>query len=67
MGNRAVDLEALGYNVVFAFEEAIGFMVGNCVHDKDGISSLLVLAENASRIYEENGTLYKLLQHIYEV
>lgn len=38
IGNRAITLESEGYDVPFAFEEAIGYMFG-VVHDKDGISA----------------------------
>lgn len=41
IGNRAIDLEGEGYNVPFAFEEAIGYMFP-VVHDKDGISAATV-------------------------
>lgn len=35
------ELEAEGYDVLLTYEEAIGYMVGNTVYDKDGISALL--------------------------
>lgn len=35
------------YTVLFAFEEAIGFMLGQVEHDKDGISAAAVFAELA--------------------
>lgn len=41
IGNRAIELEEKGYNVPFAFEEAIGYMFP-VVHDKDGISAATV-------------------------
>ncbi|KAF5108273.1 hypothetical protein DV453_002403 [Geotrichum candidum] len=41
IGNRAIDLEKEGFNVPFAFEEAIGYMFP-IVHDKDGISAATV-------------------------
>ena len=33
--------------MLFAFEEAIGFMMGQAQHDKDGISAAAVFAELA--------------------
>lgn len=41
LGNRAIELEAQGYNVIFAFEEAIGYMFPG-IHDKDGIGAMLM-------------------------
>jgi len=47
LGNEALKLEAQGYTVLFAYEEAIGFMMGQIEHDKDGISAAVVFAELA--------------------
>lgn len=48
MGNKSCDLLAQGKKVLFAFEEAIGFMCGTNVLDKDGISAGVVVAEMAA-------------------
>lgn len=44
IGNKAIELEKSGYNVPFAFEEAIGFMLPP-IHDKDGISALVLFLQ----------------------
>lgn len=39
MGNKALELMEQGKRVLFAYEEAIGFMVTPTVLDKDGVSA----------------------------
>ena len=39
MGNKSHELMRAGQEVLFAYEEAIGFMFGITVLDKDGISA----------------------------
>ena len=39
IGNTALHLEAEGYDVIFGYEEAIGFMIGSTVRDKDGVAA----------------------------
>ncbi|RMZ95523.1 Glucose 1-6-bisphosphate, partial [Brachionus plicatilis] len=53
--------------VIFSFEEAIGFMCGTNVLDKDGISAEAVASEMAVYLKEkENKTLNQQLDWIYE-
>ncbi|CAH1777659.1 unnamed protein product [Owenia fusiformis] len=66
MGNKAVDLMKEGKKVLFAFEEAIGFMCGTEVLDKDGVSALSVIAELAVWLVEKNSTLKQQLDSIYQ-
>jgi len=53
MGNTAYELEKKGKKVLFMFEEAIGFCVGDVVFDKDGISAAAVFAEMATYLKAE--------------
>ncbi len=42
LGNRALDLEGKGRKVLFAYEEALGYMIPDVVYDKDGISAAAI-------------------------
>eukprot|EP00958_Prasinococcus_capsulatus_P015295 scaffold1628_cov407-Prasinococcus_capsulatus_cf.AAC.22 len=55
LGNRAASLEEQGYIPLFAFEEAIGFMFGTILKDKDGISALAVFCEMANHVRQHYG------------
>lgn len=44
IGNKAIALKDQGYDVPFAYEEAIGFMF-NIVNDKDGISAAIIFLQ----------------------
>ena len=50
MGNRSAELRKEGYDVVFSFEQAIGFCLGDVVKDKDGVSAAAVFAEMAGQL-----------------
>lgn len=65
MGNKSIDLMQNGKTVIFAYEEAIGFMCGSCVLDKDGISAGVRLAELAAYLDTQNSSLYQKLKEIY--
>lgn len=67
MANLAVELSAKGMETLFAFEEAIGFMVETTVLDKDGISAGIRLAELAARLYMDGLTLSDQLIRIYQL
>lgn len=66
MGNRSIELEAQGKKVLFAFEEAIGFMVFTAVLDKDGVSAAAHLATLINYLTEHQLTLSKKLGEIYK-
>lgn len=42
LGNRALELEGKDEKVYFAYEEALGYMFPDIVHDKDGIAAAVV-------------------------
>ncbi|SCV01000.1 LAME_0G13388g1_1 [Lachancea meyersii CBS 8951] len=45
LGNEARVLEKAGLYVPFAYEEAIGYMFSDVVHDKDGVSAAIVFLQ----------------------
>ncbi|PBC27809.1 Glucose 1,6-bisphosphate synthase [Apis cerana cerana] len=58
MGNKTIELEKMGKIVLFAYEEAIGFMCGSKVFDKDGISAGMHIAELAAYLETMGLTLH---------
>ena len=53
MGNRSEELRDQGYDVVFAYEEAIGYCCGSVVNDKDGVSAAAIVAEMVLKLRKE--------------
>ncbi|KAF0690105.1 Aste57867_18499 [Aphanomyces stellatus] len=66
MGNETQKLRDAGKTVLFAFEEAIGFCVGDLVKDKDGVCAAAVFAEMAQQLKKQGLTAHAHLQHLYE-
>ncbi|XP_014286651.1 phosphopentomutase [Halyomorpha halys] len=67
MGNRSYDLiNKEKKEVLFAFEEAIGFMCGTAVLDKDGVSAAVTISELAAYLYKNSETLTDKLAWIYK-
>lgn len=66
IGNTAMDLEKQGLDVVFSYEEAIGFTIGDIVKDKDGVSALGFFAEWAVQLYKRGITAYQYLEELYQ-
>ncbi|XP_022091573.1 glucose 1,6-bisphosphate synthase-like isoform X2 [Acanthaster planci] len=66
MGNRADELTKQGKMVLFAYEEAIGFMCGTEVIDKDGVSAAALMGQLAAYLASSNITFTEKLQEIYQ-
>uniref|UniRef100_A0A8C1GW23 Phosphoglucomutase 2-like 1 n=1 Tax=Cyprinus carpio TaxID=7962 RepID=A0A8C1GW23_CYPCA len=67
IGNRIHELKKTGKEVIFSFEESIGFLCGNMVLDKDGVSTAAVVAEMAAYLHTKNLSLKQQLINIYEI
>jgi len=65
MANLADKLKTDGKKVLFAFEEAIGFMCGTVVLDKDGVGAAIRVAECVNYLASQNQTLVDKLKMIY--
>lgn len=68
MGNKAFSLKQQDSRnvVLFAFEEAIGFMCGSSVLDKDGVSACMIATEMCIWLYSQRLSLLEQLQSIYK-
>lgn len=66
MGNAMAEHEAAGRQVLFAFEEAIGFACGSIVRDKDGVSGAAVFAEMAQSLARAGVTCSQHLDALYK-
>lgn len=66
LGNIARQLDAQGYDVAYAFEEALGYMIPQTVHDKDSISAAAVFLTAASEWSTKGLTPYTKLQQLYK-
>lgn len=68
LGNKALEMESEGYDVLFAYEEAIGFMIGGTgVVDKDGVAAAAVFMDMLNHVYlQQKTTLEKHLEGLFE-
>ncbi|GLB35182.1 putative phosphoglucomutase/phosphomannomutase, alpha/beta/alpha domain III [Lyophyllum shimeji] len=66
IGNTALDLVKQGYEVPFGYEEAIGFMFGSEIRDKDGIAATVSFAEIVTALHSKGKTVQSSLQTLYD-
>ena len=67
MAEKKNALEAAGTgHVFFAYEESYGYMAGDYVRDKDGVTASMLIAEMAAWYAGRNMTLYQALLTLYE-
>jgi len=67
MGNEADKLINAGKKVIFAYEEAIGFMCGSAVLDKDGVSAAVRVGELVAYLEEKGESLISQIDNIYSM
>ncbi|CAG8458637.1 2851_t:CDS:10 [Acaulospora morrowiae] len=65
LGNAAMELKKKGYDALFAYEEAIGFMIGDVVTDKDGIGALAAFGELLVQLEKRNMRINDYLEELY--
>ena len=65
LGNRAKDFLKEGLEPVFAFEEALGYMIPSIVPDKDGVSAATQFLVAASYWAAKGDSPYTKLQKLY--
>jgi phosphomannomutase len=66
IANRALSHTDLGGRFLLGYEEAIGYSVYGIVHDKDGVSAALFMADMAARALSEGKTLWDRLDEVYQ-
>ncbi|KAF3201781.1 Phosphoglucomutase-3 [Orbilia oligospora] len=67
LGNVAQQITSRGtHKAIYAFEEAIGYMFSDVVHDKDGIAALSVFITMLKKWLSEGITPAGKLQELYE-
>ncbi|KAF2227806.1 phosphoglucomutase-2 [Elsinoe ampelina] len=66
LGNKAQDLNKQGYKALYAYEEAIGFMLSDVVYDKDGVAALVLFLTAVRKWQAEGLTPWTKLQQLYE-
>lgn len=64
LGNVACEAKKQGRIPLFAFEEAIGYMIGDACWDKDGVRAAAVFAEMASTYYANGSTVTSELKKL---
>jgi len=65
IGHRGIDLEKEGYEYIFGFEEAIGFMIGKTCWDKDGVRTAAVFAEMYVHYADQGISIAQQLYNLY--
>ncbi|KAJ6618234.1 hypothetical protein B0H10DRAFT_2164164 [Mycena sp. CBHHK59/15] len=62
IGNTALNLVQQGFEVPFGYEEAIGFMFGSRIRDKDGVAATVSFAELVTSLLGQGKTVHSYLE-----
>ncbi len=63
---RYPELIERGYQILFGYEESVGYASCPEIRDKDGISAGMLVAEAAAYYRKEGKTLWNVLQELFE-
>ncbi|MGD8171969.1 phospho-sugar mutase [Vibrio sp. TRT 21S02] len=63
--NIAMQQQDESKSFLFAYEEALGYTVGNAVWDKDGLSAMVAFAQLAAELYSQGKTIWDQLEALY--
>ncbi len=67
MAQKKNELEGSGQGqVIFSYEESIGYMIGDYVRDKDAVTAALLLTEMAGYYAAQGMTLLDALEQLYQ-
>lgn len=65
LANEALERQKQDQQLIFAYEEALGYTIGELVRDKDGISALVAFAELAAHLRDAKQSVLTRLESIY--
>lgn len=65
LGNRSSELRAHGIPVLFSYEEALGYCLGDVVADKDGVCAASVCLEMVATLATQGMTVNDYLQSLF--
>jgi phosphomannomutase len=63
--NIAMEQQSEAYPFLFAYEEALGYTIGNQVWDKDGLSALVAFAQLTGELKAQGKTIWDKLEDLY--
>jgi len=67
MAEKIAEFERTGeHEMIFAYEESYGYMIGSFVRDKDAVTTSMLIAEMAAYYQGRNMTLINALDSLYE-
>ncbi|MCV5977347.1 hypothetical protein OFO29_33925, partial [Escherichia coli] len=61
----AMSQETEQHPFLFAYEEALGYTVGNKVWDKDGLSAIVAFSQLTGKLKAQGKTLWDKLEALY--